>query len=290
MSTATRTDAAPSRTASPAGYAIRDVARLCGLTPQQIRAYIRSDCIAPPRGENNEYRFSFQDLVLLRTARALGERLSSRKVIQAIRRLRDQLPRDRSLAGVRITAEGDSVVVHDDDVKWEPDSGQGVLDFDVSELAARIAPLAPGAPQPPEGLENDLAAEDWYRVGCDMEPFDVGEAKRAYTRAIEVDPLHGDAHLNLGRLLHEAGDVEGAAAHYRRVLEDRPDDPTAWYNLGVALEDLRRPIEARDAYEKVLEADPAYADAHFNLSNLCERLGDVQGALKHLQIYRRMQG
>jgi tetratricopeptide (TPR) repeat protein len=193
------------------------------------------------------------------------------------------------VTGVRLTAEGDSVVVRDGDVAWKPDSGQALLDFDVSEFAAKVEPLARKTARAAEQSRGELDADEWYLLGCDMEPFDREEAKRAYTSALELDPAHGDARLNLGRLLHEAGDVAAAEVHYRRVLDHRPEDPTAWYNLGVVLEDVRKPIEALDAYEKVLECDPTYADAHFNLSSLCEQLGDFQSALKHLQLFRRMQ-
>jgi tetratricopeptide (TPR) repeat protein len=289
MSTATRTDAAAGAPAFQAGYVVRDVAKLLGLTQHQIHAYIRSDCLAPRRGENNEFRFSFQDLVLLRAAKVLTKTLPPRKVYRALRLLRDQLPRGRAITGVRLTAEGDTVVVRDGSIAWEPESGQALLDFDVSAFAAKVEPLARRSAAEAEESEDTLDAEDWYRHGCDMEPFDGDQSRRAYARALDADPAHFDARLNLGRLIHESGDVAGAEAHYRRALDRRPDDPTALYNLGVALEDRSRPRDARTAYLKAIAADPRYADAHFNLSNLFERLGDFQSALKHLQIYRRLQ-
>ena len=53
-------------------YTTRDVARLLGLSEPQVRSHAR-DYLAADRGPRNTYRFSFQDLVLLRTAKALGE-------------------------------------------------------------------------------------------------------------------------------------------------------------------------------------------------------------------------
>ena len=46
-------------------YTTRDVARLLGLSEAQVRSQARG-YLAPDRGPRNAYRFSFQDLVLLR--------------------------------------------------------------------------------------------------------------------------------------------------------------------------------------------------------------------------------
>jgi tetratricopeptide (TPR) repeat protein len=289
MSPASRVQPITEHAAFPTGYAARDVARLLGLTVAQILGFVRAGCVAPRRGSGNEYRFSFQDLVLLRTARSLTERLPQRKVYRALRELRRRLPQGRAITGVRLTADGDSVVVREGGVAWEPASGQALLDFDVAEFAASVEPLARRTAAAAAASETALDAEDWYCVGCDLEPFDIDQARHAYTRALELEPSHADARLNLGRLMHEAGDVKAAESHYRRALDFGADSATAWFNLAVALEDQNRPVEALDAYERSLAADPAFADAHFNMASLCEKLGDFHAALRHLQIFRKLQ-
>ena len=273
-----------------AGYAAREVARLVGLSVPQILTYVRSGCVRPRRGPRREYRFSFQDLVVLRTARDLTAAMPARRVHRALRRLQTSLPSGRQLATVRITAEGDEIVVRDGAVAWAPDSGQAVLDLDVASLASEVAPLARQAAEDARHAEEPVAADEWYAIGCELELCDPPRALEAYRRAIERDSTHADAHLNLGRLLHEAGRVAEAETHYRQALAGRPGDGTAAYNLGVALEDLGRAPEAERAYESALEADPGNADAHFNLSRLCERLGQPQRALRHLQTYRDLIG
>lgn len=273
-----------------AGYAAREVARLVGLTQPQVLTYVRSGCVRPRRGPRHEYRFSFQDLVVLRTARELTAAMPARRVHRALKKLQESLPVGRQLATVRITAEGDEIVVRDGTAAWVPDSGQAVLDLDVATLANEVAPLARKAAEEARHAEAPVSAEDWYTIGCELELCDPEQALEAYRRAIEQDAAHADAHLNLGRLLHEAGRIAEAEGHYRRALEERPGDETAAYNLGVALEDLGRLGEAAQAYQSALEADPANAEAHFNLSRLCERLGDPRAALRHLQEYRELVG
>src|SRR2546426_5976315 len=55
------------------GYTTKEVARLLGLSPAQIRSYTRAAFLSPARaaGGRGELRFSFQDLVLLRAAKGL---------------------------------------------------------------------------------------------------------------------------------------------------------------------------------------------------------------------------
>jgi tetratricopeptide (TPR) repeat protein len=268
------------------GYRARDVSRMLGLSPSRVRAWAREGLVSPRRGPRGELRFSFHDLVLLRTARdLLRARVPAARVKRALRRLRAQLPADRSLAAVRVTVEGDRVLVRDGGAAWQPESGQAVLDFDVSDVAARVAPLL-GAAATAAGDAGD--ADGFYEWACDLEDGAPEQARDAYRRALALDPAHYGANLNLGRLLHERGDLAGAERHYRRALAARPQEPGALYNLGVALEDQGRGEEALAAYETCLARDPRHADGHRNAARLCERLGRRQQALRHLHAARRL--
>src|SRR5256885_629841 len=116
------------------GYSSRDVARLLGLTVAQVRGFARDGFLtpAPGRGARRKLQFSFQDLVILRTAKALvAARIPARRIRGALKNLRHQLPRGRSLAELRIVAEGDRIVVSDGTTAWNPESGQTHLDFGI---------------------------------------------------------------------------------------------------------------------------------------------------------------
>ena len=271
------------------GYTTQDVARLIGLTTARIRAFARDGFLTPGRGPRGEWQFSFQDLVILRTAKGLVEqRVPTRRIRAALRRLRQQLPRGRSLAELRVTAEGDRIVVEDGQAAWNPESGQFQLDFHVADLATRARPLARRAAAAARRVEQSLDAEDWHELGLELEAVDPSEARDAYRRALELDAHHADAHVNLGRLLQEAGLGEEAERHYRLALRDDPDHATAAFNLGIALEDLGRPGDAVEAYRRALLVDPRNADAHFNVARLYERGGKKAAALRHLSAYRRL--
>ena len=271
------------------GYSSRDVAKMLGLSDRQVRSYARAGFLTTRRGRRGEHRFSFQDLVLLRTAKELtAARIPPGKICRSLLKLKDQLPTGRPLSGVQIVAEGEDIIVRDGRSVWNPESGQALFDFEVAELAAQVAPLAERAAEEARESPADLDAEDWYELGCDLEAASLEQARDAYRRALELNPDHDYARVNLGRLLHEAGYLQAALAHYRIALTSNSEDATAAFNLGVALEDLDRPDEAIEAYRIALDHDAGFADGHFNLARLYDKTGDRRAALRHLKSYRQL--
>jgi tetratricopeptide (TPR) repeat protein len=149
-----------------------------------------------------------------------------------------------------------------------------------------------GAEDRAAAAERDEAketAERLYAAGLDLELAGrEREARKAYEAAIDRDPRHVSAHINLGRLLHAAHSLSEAEALYRAALEQEPANALAAFNLGVALEDQDKTDGAIEAYRRALSIDDGYADAHFNLSRLLESRGDRRGALRHLSSFRRL--
>src|SRR5690242_4977347 len=95
-------------------YRAQDVARTLGLPVEEVRRLAREGFASPGRGPRNELRFSFQDLVLLRAAAGLVEaKVPRARLRRALRSIRSRLPEGRSLAAVRVAAEGRDVVVQD---------------------------------------------------------------------------------------------------------------------------------------------------------------------------------
>lgn len=265
------------------GYSISEVGKLLGLSRSIIFRLIDAGFVSPTRGDRREYRFTFHDLVLLRAAQGLTEaKISSTRILRSLRRLRAQLPEQIPLSGLRIEAVGDAVVVSEGQAQWRPDDGQYVMRFQVESPGGRLAFMGPA-----EAPVDEVPA-DWFAQGMALEASDPGKASEAYRRALEADPAHRGATINLGRLLHERGELREAEAVYRARLANAGADATLLFNLAVLLEDLRRPDEARNAYRAALKADPAMADAHFNLARLCEARGLRQEAVRHLSAFRKL--
>jgi tetratricopeptide (TPR) repeat protein len=266
-------------------YSVRDVERVLRLSRSTLRGLINAGFVAPERGRRREYRFSFQDLIVLRAARALIDaRVPRRRISRSLEDLRRHLPETVPLAGLSICAIGDRVVVRDGKSHWQVDDGQYLLGLDVSVENGVLRVIERNVGQAAEPSDVD----DWFAQALELESTDPTAAIKAYERAVGVDETDVSAWINWGRLLHEQGDMKQAHSIYRRALERCGQDALLMFNLGVLLEDLGRTDEALEAYQTSIEEDPAFADCHFNLARLYEAVGKPQHAIRHLGQYRRL--
>ena len=268
------------------GYSTRDVAELLEIPPEVIRDIARAGILEPARTAGNHYRFDFQDIIILRTAKELLQSGVKRAQINnALFRLKSKLPSNRPLTSMRISGDGGAVVIQEEDQVYNPDSGQLHFNFTVADLAGTVAPLAKQAAEEAEQSDH-LTSDDWFDLGVDLEAVSPEDAPAAYLRALELDPYHSDAHVNIGRLLQEAGENEVAEEHYNQALTAEPDNVLAAFNLGTLFEDVGRLEDAISAYKRASNL----ADAHYNLSRLYELVGEHAQALKHLKAYRNLIG
>lgn len=269
-------------------YSVRDVERVLRLSRSTIRSLIDTGFVKPTRGARREYRFSFQDLIVLRAARALlDSKVSRRRVRSSLEDLRKHLPETVPLSGLSICAVGDRVVVREGKSRWQVDNGQYLLGLDVTVQDGVLRVVERPEPAPhPEPDEEDTT--HWFEKALELESTDAAAAIRAYERAAKIDPTNIAAWINWGRMLHERGKLKEAEAVYRRALGHGGPDPLLMFNLGVLLEDLGRADAALEAYQSAIGEDPTLADCHYNLARLYESLGKPQHAIRHLGQYRRL--
>ena len=268
-------------------YSVRDVERVLRLSPGTTRKLIKAGFVRPARGARREYRFSFQDLIVLRAARALIDaNIPARRIHRSLASLRRELPESLPLSGLSISAVGDRVVVRDGETHRQVDTGQYLLGLDVSEHDGVLRVVEHG--RPAETAAASAPAHDWFSQALSLESRDPQAALSAWQRAVEENPHNVAAWTNWGRLLHEQGETRQAAEVYRRGLAQAGPDPLLLFNQGVLLEDLGNPAAALAAYQSALEEDPDLADCHYNLARLYESLGKPQHAIRHLGQYRRL--
>lgn len=271
--------------AAQARYTLAGLPALLGLSRSVIKGLIDAGFVQPSRGPRRELRFSFQDVVLLRTAWSLqAAQIAPRRIVKALQQLRARLPAELPLTGLRIAAVGKEVAVWERDAPLQAESGQWLIDFEARAAPGQVATLARTTAWPAE----DGAAQ-WFERGCALEASDPPQAEAAYRRAIALAPHDADAYLNLGGMLCEAGRCAEAVVVLAQGLAQRPDAALLHFNSGVALEDLGRVPQALAAYEASLRLQPDLADAHFNAARLHEQLGRSSRAIRHYSEYRRLQ-
>jgi tetratricopeptide (TPR) repeat protein len=265
-------------------YSVQDVERVLRLSRGTIRGLISVGFVKPTRGKRREYRFSFQDLIVLRAARALIDaKVSRRRINRALQDLRRRLPEEMPLAGLSISAVGDRVVVREGKNHFQVDDGQYVLGLDIEVENGVLRVVEYKQPQPPANPSENL-----FGKALELEQTDPRAALDAYEQAVSEDAENISAWVNWGRLLHELGRTADAEDVYRRAREQCGSDPVLMFNLGVLLEDLGRPDSALDAYKASISEDPGFADCHYNLARLYQALTRPQDAIRHLGQYRRL--
>jgi len=261
----------------------KDLKRLFGITTSQIRALIRAGHIRPLK-QSGRLRYSFQDLLVLRTAGALrAAKIPTQKINRTLRQIRASLPNSLPLSGLSIVALGDRIVVREGRALRESDTGQYALALEFVDQGGDILVI-----DKRRGAAAPLASsEGQFEKALSLEDSDPAAAQAAYAACLAVDPQHLEARINLGRLLHMEGRLREAEQVYRG---QKTAEPLLLYNLAVLLEDLEREPEALATYREALALDPELADAHFNLARLHERAGQAKDALRHLLAYRRLTG
>jgi tetratricopeptide (TPR) repeat protein len=231
--------------------------------------------------------YTFQDLVVLRTASALrAAKISSQRINRTLQELRAALPSEATLNQVSLTALGNRIAIRENGTLRESDSGQYALALEIVEQKGKLHLIKRQEQAPPERSDASAATSDeLYDRALALEDSAPDEARLGYEAVLKADPHHLEARINLGRLLHETGRLREAEAIYLGAVQR---EALLTFNLAVLLEDLGREPDAIVAYRETLAMDPGFADAHFNIARLYERAQDVQASLRHLLAYRRM--
>ncbi|MGN5477290.1 tetratricopeptide repeat protein [Cupriavidus basilensis] len=226
--------------------------------------------MTPARGPGNQYRFSFQDLLLFRTAQSLrAANVPTRRVVRSLKKL--DAGTGRPLTGIRIiTALGGLVAVKDAHGKWQC----GDRSANNGLRNALTAPRRVLRLDPPSPVTVELSGDDLFEIAQELERvIDSQEAEVAYRKAIDADPVNlVEACVNLGCLLRGLRGEEEAVDLYRSSALDRAvDGPLIRFNLAVALEDSGHVEGALAEYHACIALAPGLADAHYSTPHGCTR-------------------
>lgn len=205
-------------------YGVREVSKLLRMPRGTIQGLVKAGFVTPARGPRNAWVFSFQDLIVLRTAQALSAAsIPAKRITRSLKELRRHLPDAMPLSGLSIGAVGGRVVVKEGASRWQAESGQYLLAFEANLNVI------------------ERPAQDGYEL---HQAGRLKEAEAAYRRELKAqddDPL---LLYNLGVLLDDLGRKTDALASYEAALRGDPAMADCHYNLALLCEQLSRPREA----------------------------------------------
>jgi len=114
------------------------------------------------------------------------------------------------------------------------------------------------------------------------------KAIQTFESLIDINKKNFDAYIALANIYKETGDRAKEEEIYKKMGDL---DPTgqALYNLGTLAFNRDDREKAKFYYERVLEKNPKHAMAHYQLAYTMLGLGDIQGALKHLEEFVRLK-
>ncbi|MGE3807753.1 MAG: tetratricopeptide repeat protein, partial [Gemmataceae bacterium] len=114
-----------------------------------------------------------------------------------------------------------------------------------------------------------------------QEQGDLAGSEASYRQALICTPTLAEAHYNLARLLHDLGRGDEAVTCYRQAIRIRPDYPKALTNLGNFLLEQKQVPEAVAAFDQVVRLQPESGSAHSNLANALRVQERFEDALHH---------
>ena len=216
-------------------FGVREVEKLLRLRRRTIHGLVKAGFVSPERGPRQSYRFSFQDLIVLRTAQALAAaNVPAKRIARSLRELRRSLPQSMPLSGLSIGAVGDRVVVREGASRWQAESGQYLLAFEGDPAAGQLKVV-----QPQSTPEDDI--DRGYEL---HEAGRLEEAEAVYRKLLEDGGPDALLFFNLGVLLEDMARKAEAAESYQAALQLDPLMADGHYNLALVCEQLGRAQEA----------------------------------------------
>lgn len=176
--------------------------------------------------------------------------------------------------------------------------GRGVGESGGTISAEDCRPVAPerkDGPRRDEGSTTQARVDSIKRLSEGIQRVqrnDLAGAERAMTNAIETDPTHAEAYLNLGKVYrkqHEWRDAENA---FRGAIDNMGDDPRGDYYFELGTVQVAQSVapgtgqaeqragwrEAITSFSKAVDLDPGLFAAHYQMGALYERLDEPHEA------------
>ena len=160
-----------------------------------------------------------------------------------------------------------------------------VINMQVSYDNSADNPRNPSTP-PVTVVHGPSSTDEMGNITLEVVPKDkqgllaLREAK--YRRAI-ARGAGGTQHYNLGNVLRDRGDANGAVEHYQKALTVDPEHHWTLHNLSMVLQQLGQHEEAVAVARREAAVTPQSADAYNNLGNALKGAGQREAAIEAIR-------
>lgn len=135
-----------------------------------------------------------------------------------------------------------------------------------------------------ESDEGEDSYETCMRIGRSHQLLgNVAEAKKAYFRALDIDPAMYDIYQYIAECCVAEEKWGVAAYNYGRAVELPHHTPECWLGLALCSSATNAPLEAEQAFLKAIELDEEYSDAYISYALYLVEHGRELDALRLLE-------
>lgn len=259
-------------------FSTRAAARILAVSPDRIRYWVKRRLINPTASSGRKYRFAFNDLLEMRLAKDL---LSSRRHLEplqrCLQRMRNFVDPERPVTSLKLVNDEGRIVVSDNGMLIEAESGQLLLDFRQERPVGKI-----------EESFGPARVRERFEEARRLAEEDPLKALTIYSDLVGREPGNFEAHMRLATLLEREGDLQGALRHLLGAAAIVPASAEVHLRLGVLYRKREEHQHSLRSFLRALDCDPTSVEAHRNAAELYEVTGRKREAQKHLNAIHRL--
>jgi DNA-binding transcriptional MerR regulator len=259
-------------------FSTRAAARILAVSPYRIRYWVKRRLILPAAQSGRNYRFAFNDLIVMRVAKEL---LTRRRHLEGVQRCFDRaramLEPGRPVTALKLVNDDGQIVVSGAGLLIEAESGQLQLDFRARRAAGKV-----------EDSFGPARARERFEEARRIAERDPLRALTIYSELVGREPGNFEAHMRLAAMLEREGDLRGALRHLLGAATIVPASAEVHMKLGALYRRQDEDQPALRSFLRALECDPTLVEAHRNVAELYGAAGRRRDAQKHLNAIHRL--